>query len=238
MSETYKNSGIALFQSDNKLYDMEKARESVKKSLPSVGLRYNDGVILISYVWDTQSDLIDKKGIRRVRRLTEEVGATFSGKVSDGQELMTKLQDSVLDDYDDFDKTNDIDYHTRQISSDMEDKSLQRTTRLFGVELLVGGFDNREHPCLYHLDPGGTVTPWYAYAIGKGQKSILEYLESKYTKSIDRNKAIQIGLRSLLNQLDQDFEPEDFQGCYISNEGYNEIDNSRFQEIIGDQNNE
>jgi len=236
MSESYKNSGVALFKSDNKLYDMEKARESVRKSLPSVGLRYDDGVVLISYVWDTESNLLDKSGIRKVRKLTDEVGATFSGKVSDGQQIMTKLQDSVLEDYDNFDKTNDVDYHTKQISSDMEDKSLQRTTRIFGVELLVGGFDNRSQPCLYHVDPDGSMTCWYAYAVGRNQNSIIEYLEDKYNENIDKSEAIRIGLNGLLKNLDRaNIEPKDFQGCYINNKGYDEINNSRIQKVISDQ---
>lgn len=216
---------LSIFKSDNKLYDIEKARASVNKSLPSIGIRYDNGVLLISHTWESDSRLLDKNDVRHVQKLTDNVGATFAGTPSDGMRLIDELQDYVLEDYDKFEEVADIDFHIKKLSKQMEEMSLKMTTRIFGVEILVAGYDNRNEPLLYKIDPSGNISSWSAYSIGKYQSESLDNLEENYDESINLSDAISLAMESITIDENMNYEPEDFQGCYISEEdGYNRIE--------------
>ncbi|XP_014446795.1 proteasome subunit alpha type-7 isoform X2 [Tupaia chinensis] len=64
---------------------------------------------------------------------------------------------------------------------------LQRYTqsngrRPFGISALIVGFDFDGTPRLYQTDPSGTYHAWKANAIGRGAKSVREFLEKNYTE--------------------------------------------------------
>uniref|UniRef100_A0A8C0P4Y2 Proteasome subunit alpha type n=1 Tax=Canis lupus familiaris TaxID=9615 RepID=A0A8C0P4Y2_CANLF len=53
--------------------------------------------------------------------------------------------------------------------------------RPFGISALIVGFDFDGTPRLYQTDPSGTYHAWKANAIGRGAKSVREFLEKNYT---------------------------------------------------------
>uniref|UniRef100_A0A8P0PDB3 Proteasome 20S subunit alpha 7 n=1 Tax=Canis lupus familiaris TaxID=9615 RepID=A0A8P0PDB3_CANLF len=53
--------------------------------------------------------------------------------------------------------------------------------RPFGISALMVGFDFDGTPRLYQTDPSGTYHAWKANAIGRGAKSVREFLEKNYT---------------------------------------------------------
>ncbi|PIO25926.1 hypothetical protein AB205_0102870 [Aquarana catesbeiana] len=54
--------------------------------------------------------------------------------------------------------------------------------RPFGISALIVGFDFDGTPRLYQTDPSGTYHAWKANAIGRGAKSVREFLEKHYTE--------------------------------------------------------
>lgn len=82
--------------------------------------------------------------------------------------------------------------------------SLQRYTqsggvRPFGISTLVVGFDpHDDKPRLYQTEPSGIFSAWKANAIGRSSKTVREFLEKNWKEDLDREEAIKLTVRSLL----------------------------------------
>ncbi|KAM5245735.1 proteasome subunit alpha type-7 isoform 3-T3 [Ctenodactylus gundi] len=74
-----------------------------------------------------------------------------------------------------------VEYITRYIASLKQRYTQSNGRRPFGISALIVGFDFDGTPRLYQTDPSGTYHAWKANAIGRGAKSVREFLEKNYT---------------------------------------------------------
>ena len=79
--------GVSTFSPDGRLYQVEYARESVKRGTTTVGLKYRDGVVLIVDKRIT-SKLINVDSIEKMYKIDEHIGFTTSGLVADARQLV------------------------------------------------------------------------------------------------------------------------------------------------------
>merc|ERR1711879_473556 len=70
--------------------------------------------------------------------------------------------------------------------------------RPFGISTLMGGFDGNGEPALFQTDPSGTYYAWKATAIGKNSKSVVDFLEKKYSEDMDGDATVRLALKGLL----------------------------------------
>lgn len=70
--------------------------------------------------------------------------------------------------------------------------------RPFGVCLLVIGFDTDKKPRLFLTEPSGIDSEWYANAIGRGAKTVREYLEKQWVPELSSDAAIKLAIQALL----------------------------------------
>lgn len=230
MDENLKDRATALFGADNDMATIEKVRNSIKKSHPSIGIRYKHGVLLITQNWGSKTDLMDKDEIDYVKRLTDEAAVVHSGRSADGRKLVKDLRSYVMEDYDEYDCIDDLKYHVERLSQDIAGTSLELISRPFGAELLVGGYDGRGYPTLYDVEPDGTITSWHACAIGKNQDKIMDRLNDMYRSDLSSEEAKKVAIRCL--NPDDNAEPRDFQGCLIEQDGFNELTPADFDALL------
>lgn len=228
MVENARDRALALFGSNDDLSTIEQVRNSIQKSLPAVGIEYNNGVLLMSHAWNQDTRLMKKNDIRHLRRLTDEAAVAFAGRSADGRKLINELREHAMEDYDEYDEIVDIKYHVEQISDQMVDFNLELISRPLGVELLVGGFDERG-PALYDIEPDGTVTSWSAYAIGRNQSQMLELLEQSYEQSCSLSEAKDLAVECLNNK---DVSAKDIHACKIEESGFELIPDSEVRELL------
>ena len=71
--------------------------------------------------------------------------------------------------------------------------------RPFGLSTLVAGFNEDGSPHLYTTDPAGVYMAWKANAVGRSDKTVLEYLEKNYTEDIaaDNKLCVKLAIRAL-----------------------------------------
>jgi 20S proteasome subunit alpha 4 len=71
--------------------------------------------------------------------------------------------------------------------------------RPYGISCLLIGFD-QDTPQLFQTDPAGTYSAWKANAIGRGAKTVREFLEKQYTpeKAADNRETTKMAVRALL----------------------------------------
>ena len=83
--------GVSTFSPDGRLYQVEYARESVKRGTTTVGLKYKDGVILIV---DKRiaNKLVITDSIEKMYQIDDHIGMTTSGLVADARQLVDKAR--------------------------------------------------------------------------------------------------------------------------------------------------
>uniref|UniRef100_A0A8C5L6X0 Uncharacterized protein n=1 Tax=Jaculus jaculus TaxID=51337 RepID=A0A8C5L6X0_JACJA len=102
----------------------------------------------------------------------------FAGLTADARIVINKARVECQSHLEDPVTGDDI---TRYISSLKQHYTQSNGRRPFGFSALIVGFDFDGTPRLYQTDPSGTYHAWKANAIGRGTKSVCEFLEKNYT---------------------------------------------------------
>src|SRR5438067_12810901 len=77
---------ITVFSPDGRLFQVEYAREAVKRGTTTVGLKFHDGVVLIVDK-RISSALIEPASIEKIFKLDDHVGSAPSALVADARVL-------------------------------------------------------------------------------------------------------------------------------------------------------
>ena len=83
--------GITTFSPDGRLFQVEYARESVKRGTTTAGLKFRDGVILVVDK-RISSRLIIPESIEKVYKIDDHIGFATSGLVADARQLVDRAR--------------------------------------------------------------------------------------------------------------------------------------------------
>ena len=78
---------ITVFSPDGRLFQVEYAREAVKRGTTTVGIKFKDGVVLIVDK-RLSSKLIEPDSIEKIFKIDSHVGCATSGLVADARALV------------------------------------------------------------------------------------------------------------------------------------------------------
>src|SRR6056297_3087231 len=79
--------GITIFSPDGRLYQVEYAREAVKRGTACIGVRTQTGVVLVvdKYI---RSELMVRQSIEKLHKVDDHVGIASAGHVADARQLI------------------------------------------------------------------------------------------------------------------------------------------------------
>jgi len=186
---------ITVFSPDGRLFQVEYAKEAVKRGATSIGLVCSEGVVLVAYK-NTQSNLLVPESMKKIFEIDTHIAATASGLIADARRLV----DIARLDAQKHKMTYDEQVPTEQIAKNLCDLMQVYTQyggiRPFGVSLLIGGIDNGT-PKLYEVEPSGALTGFKADAIGIGKKEVEEFFEKEYKESISLEEGVALCMKAL-----------------------------------------
>ena len=159
--------GITTFSPDGRLFQVEYARESVKRGTTTVGLKYRGGVLLIV---DKRiaSRLIIPESIDKVYKIDDHIGFATSGLVADARQLVARARAECQINRITYSDKVPVDILTKKICNFKQSFTQYGGTRPFGTALLIAGVDeNGIH--LYETDPSGAYQSYQAGAVGRGR---------------------------------------------------------------------
>lgn len=84
MSEDFS---LTTFNSKGKLKQIENALKAVSNGQTSIGVRYKNGVVLVSEK-NLKNPLVDEDSIKKIQIVDEHVGATYAGLFGDFRVLL------------------------------------------------------------------------------------------------------------------------------------------------------
>jgi len=192
--------GITIFSPDGRLYQVEYAREAVKRGTASVGVRTADGVVLAADR-HARSPLIERDSIEKIHEIDGHVGVASAGHVADARQLIDVARRQAQVNRLRYDEPASVESLTKEVTDYIQQYTQTGGARPFGVALLVGGIEDGE-PRLFETDPSGTPYEWQAVAIGGSREEIQSYLEDEYTAEMDLEGGVELALRALASVTD------------------------------------
>jgi proteasome alpha subunit len=186
---------ITVFSPDGRLFQVEYAREAVKRGTTTVGLKFKDGVALIIDKRVT-SRLIEPTSIEKIFKVDEHIGCATSGLVADARALVDYARITSQINRVTYSERISVEQLVKKICDYKQNYTQFGGVRPFGTALLVAGVD-QQGIHLFETDPSGALMAYKAGSIGAGRNTVIEIFEDKYKESMSMNDSIVLGLEAL-----------------------------------------
>ncbi|MCA1811107.1 MAG: archaeal proteasome endopeptidase complex subunit alpha [Halobacteriales archaeon] len=197
---------ITVFSPDGRLFQVEYAREAVKRGTTAVGVRARNAVVLLVDK-RVASKLVVAASIEKIFAIDNHLGCATSGLVADARALVDRARVEAQTNRVTFDEAIPVDVLAKRICDYKQYYTQYGGGRPFGTALLLAGVDT-SGPRLYETDPSGALTEYRASAVGSGRQAAMELLEKEYKESLTAEAAVQLGLRALHAGTEGKFNPE------------------------------
>jgi proteasome alpha subunit len=198
--------GITIFSPDGRLYQVEYAREAVKRGTASVGVRTAGGVVL-AVDKRIRSPLMEESSVEKIHKADDHVGIASAGHVADARQLIDFARRQAQVNRLRYGEPIGIETLTKDITDHIQQYTQVGGARPFGVSLIIGGIEDGT-PRLYETDPSGTPYEWKALAVGADRGEIEDYLEEHYTEEMDLDSGVDLALSALASINNDELESQ------------------------------
>ncbi|MFU1781407.1 archaeal proteasome endopeptidase complex subunit alpha [Haloarcula japonica] len=198
--------GITIFSPDGRLYQVEYAREAVKRGTASIGVRTSDGVVL-AVDKRIRSPLMERSSVEKIHKADDHIGIASAGHVADARQLIDFARRQAQVNQLRYGEPVGVETLTKEITDYIQQYTQVGGARPFGVALIIGGIVNGE-PRLFETDPSGTPYEWKALAVGADRGDIRDYLEEHYDEGMDLDEGVDLALAALASVNDDGLTPE------------------------------
>ncbi|WP_336022430.1 archaeal proteasome endopeptidase complex subunit alpha [Halobellus salinisoli] len=225
--------GTSLFSPDGRIYQVEYAREAVKRGAPSLGIRTTEGVVIAAQR-RTSSSLMEGESIEKLHKLDDFLGAASAGHVADARRLIDDARTAAQRNRLRYGEPLGVETLTKTLSDEIQETTQYGGTRPFGAALLIAGMDGEgldARPRLYQTDPSGAPQEWRAVAIGSGRDDIQEFLEDTWSESLTIDEGVEIAVRALLSG-DDELDAGNVTIATITADGYRTVSEDEIQSVL------
>ncbi len=185
---------IVTFSPEGRLFQVEYAREAVKRGSTSVAVTFKNGIVLVA------AKHVDKLSAEnsmneKIQQVDEHIGVVSSGLLGDARVVIDKARIKSQIHKVTYDEKIDTPTLAKYISDLKQLHTQYAGLRPMGISFLITGVD--ENPVIFETDPGGSMFEWKAQAIGRGVETARKILEKEWKDGMDREKAISLALKAL-----------------------------------------
>ncbi|WP_135806997.1 archaeal proteasome endopeptidase complex subunit alpha [Halorussus marinus] len=226
--------GITIFSPDGRLYQVEYAREAVKRGTASIGVRTDDGVVL-AVDKRIRSELMERTSVEKIHKADNHIGIASAGHVADARQLIDFARQQAQVNRLRYGEPIGVETLTKEVTDHIQQYTQVGGARPFGVALIIGGIEDGE-PRLYETDPSGTPYEWKALAVGADRGELQDYLEENYAESMDLDGGIELALRALGSVNDGELSPEGVGVATVDveSESFIELSNDEAEEYLAE----
>ena len=193
---------ITVFNPDGRLFQVEYAREAVKRGTTSIGVKSSEGIVL-AVDKRTTSSLVEASSIEKIFKIDEHVGAATSGLVADARALVERARVEAQVNKITYSEPIRVDSLSKKLCDMLQLYTQNGGVRPFGSALIIGGvYDGN---CkLFETDPSGALIEYKATAIGSGRSAAMDIFEEKYEEDLKLDDAIILALTAINEATDHD----------------------------------
>lgn len=195
---------ITVFSPDGRLYQVEYAREAVKRGTTAVGIKCKDGIVLIVDK-RVSSRLLEPSSIEKIFLIDEHIGVASSGLVGDARSLVDRARIECQINRVSYNERIDVEALAKKLCDHMQTYTQFGGARPYGTALLIAGISDGE--CrLFETDPSGTLLEYKATGIGIGRNAVMKVFEEEYNYEAPMKDAILLGLKALHDATEGKFD--------------------------------
>ncbi|KAK1933384.1 proteasome A-type and B-type family protein [Babesia divergens] len=204
---------ITVFSPDGHLMQVEYAMETVKKGGCVVGVKGIDSVVLAAER-KTTTKLQIPRSSKKIMQLDDNIAIAFAGLNADARVLVNKTRLECQRYRLEAGEVASVGYIAKYIARLQQKYTHRGGVRLFGVALLIMGYDSYGTPGLYQTEPSGIHSSWKAQSIGRGAKvcsvvswpmtvqSAQEFLEKNYSENLTSDEAVMLSIKALVEVME------------------------------------
>jgi len=185
---------ITVFSPDGRLFQVEYAKEAVKKGATSLGITGKDCVVLAA-VKNVYGNLVMPETIKKTFEIDKHIYSVAAGLIADARRLVDYGRDYAERHRFVYSEKPTVTSVARYMADVVQFYTQYGGGRPFGVSLIVGGIDNDTY--LYEVEPSGALVGYYAVSIGENKKEVDAYLEKNYKRGMDLDSIIKLALDAL-----------------------------------------
>jgi proteasome alpha subunit len=195
---------ITVFSPDGRLYQVEYAREAVKRGTTAVGIKAKDGIVLIVDK-RVNSKLLEASSIEKIFKIDDHIGVASSGLVGDARALVDRARVECQINRVSYDEQIEVDALAKKLCDHMQTLTQYGGIRPYGTALLIAGVSDGESR-LFETDPSGTLLEYKATGIGIGRPAAMKVFEEEYNPESEIKDAILLGLKALHSATEGKFD--------------------------------
>lgn len=186
---------ITVFSPDGRLFQVEYAREAVKRGTTSIGIKCSEGIVL-AVDKRTTSNLVEATSIEKIFKIDEHIGAATSGLVADARALVERARVEAQINKISYSEPIRVDSLSKKLCDMLQMYTQNGGVRPFGSALIIGGV--YDGSCkLFETDPSGALIEYKATAIGSGRSAAMDIFEDQYKDDMNLNDAIKLALTAI-----------------------------------------
>ncbi len=209
--------GITIFSPDGRLYQVEYAREAVKRGTAAVGIRAPQGVVLAAD-GRLRSELQVAASVEKIHKADDHLGVATAGHAADARQLVDFARRRAQVEKLRYGEAVDTETLTKAITDNIQEYTQTGGARPFGCALLIAGVDEGGEPRLFETDPSGTPYEWKAVAVGGNQREAQDRLEEGYDELETVDDGLRLAFEALAATADGDLTPEGMSAATIDAE--------------------
>jgi len=193
---------ITVFSPDGRLFQVEYAREAVRRGATTAGVVYSNGVVLIADRRIPNPKLAEAASLEKIHQIDENIACATAGLVADARVLVDYARLSAQINRVTYSEPMSVELLVRRICDYKQQYTQFGGVRPFGTALLVGGYDD-SGVHLFETEPSGSLTSFKAAATGGNKGPVMDLFEQKYRPGMDRDAAILLALEGLRSGLEE-----------------------------------
>ncbi len=223
--------GITVFSPDGRLFQVEYAREAVKRGTTTIGIKFKDGVMLIVDK-RVSSKLVEPESIEKIYDIDDYIGCATSGLVADARILVDQARKEAQTHRINYGENMGVEMLTKKVCDYEQNYTQYGGVRPFGVALLIAGSDDLGTH-LFETDPSGALVAYKASCIGIGRATVMERLEKDYKDDMSYDAALKLGLGAMAAAIEEKLEPASIEiGLVRKDETFRRLDEAEVGKAI------
>lgn len=204
---------ITVFSPDGRLFQVEYAKEAVKRGATAIGICARDGIVFVAFK-SIHSKLIVPESLKKIFEIDEHIAVTASGLIADARRLVEVARVDSQRHRITYSESPGVETIARSVCDLMQVYTQYGGIRPFGVSLLIGGYDTE--PRLFEAEPSGAMTAYRADSIGASKKEVDEILERKYRETMEMGDAIKLAIDALKRTQEERLSAENVEISMVS----------------------
>ncbi|MGA7923959.1 MAG: archaeal proteasome endopeptidase complex subunit alpha [Thermoplasmata archaeon] len=193
---------ITVFSPDGRLFQVEYAREAVRRGATTAGVVYAEGIVLVADRRIPNPKLAEAASLEKIHEIDEHLACATAGLVADARVLVDYARLAAQINRVTYSEPMSVEVLVRRICDYKQQYTQFGGVRPFGTALLVGGYDDTGIH-LYETEPSGSLTSFRATSTGGNKGPVMELFEQKYRNGLSADEAIVLALEGLRQSLDE-----------------------------------